>query len=156
MQRDWPTCSKKPCLSSSTSSLTAEKTNMYKKNLKFNFKWKDKWKWIECSLVEGGVFGEMCKKLDTTTISMWSKGDKANKKWIKATELLRQHDKSGLHLASVRQLMSSLASTSGGGICERMLSIGEKEVKNRKLVKILFIKVSLFFDKEPYSSHNHV
>jgi len=72
-------------------------------------------------------------------------GDESIKNWIKATELLKQHDKSDWHLASVeRQLMSSLASTSGGGICEIMLSIGEKEKeKNRILVKILLR--SLYF-----------
>ena len=35
---------------------------MYKKNLKYNFKWNDKWKWIEYSQVEGGMFCEICKK----------------------------------------------------------------------------------------------
>ena len=43
-------------------------------------------------------------------LSTWSMGDEPMKNWIKATEFLRQHDKSDWHLASVeRQLMSSLA-----------------------------------------------
>ena len=112
---------------------------MYKKNLKFNFKWKDKRNWIEYSKVEGGMFCELCKKFGRPPPS--TPGAWVTKPIKTATELLRQHDKSDWHLASVEwQLISSLASTSGGGICERMLSIGEKE-KNHIMVKKTELKI---------------
>ena len=59
------------------------------------------------------------------------------KNWIKATELLRQHDKSDWHLACVEQQLTyiKLGKPSDGSICERMLSIGEKKEKNHILVK---------------------
>ena len=56
-------------------------------------------------------------------------------------------------MASVEQLlMSNLASTCGGGMCERMLSIVEKvKEKNRTLVKIL--SRSLYFLIENHIPH---
>ncbi len=67
--------------------------------------------------------------------------------WVKATELLKQHEMSVWHLASVEvQVMASLASTSGGTIADRLIAIGEKERKNnRDVVKILLRSLYFLF-----------
>ena len=104
-----PTASKRARLS------CTEKMKVYKKNLKFNPKWGSKWHWVEYSQQEEGMFCEICRKYGKPPASArgaWT--SKPVKNWVKATELLRQHEKSEWHLASVEvQAMSSLASTSG-------------------------------------------
>ena len=71
---------------------------------------------------EEGMFCEICGKYGKPPASAcgaWT--SKPVKNWIKATELLRQHEKSEYSLASVEvQAMSSLASTSGNNIMEQL------------------------------------
>ncbi len=74
--------------------------------------------------------------------------------WVKATELLKQHEMSEWHLTSVEvQAMASLARTSGGTIADRLIAIGEEERKNRDVVKILLRSLYfLFKNSVPHSS----
>ncbi len=67
-----------------------------------------------------GKFCGVCKKYGKPPASArgaWVTKPISN--WIKATELLKQHEMSEWHLASVEvQAMASLASTSGGTIAD--------------------------------------
>ena len=50
---DQQVTAKRPCLSGVEGTSTTEKMKMYKKNLKFNPKWKEKWCWIDYMSNEG-------------------------------------------------------------------------------------------------------
>ena len=129
---------KRPCQSGGGGSTTTEKMKTYKKNLKFSPKWKEKWCWIDY-MPNDGMFCAICKKYGKPPPSArgaWVSKPISN--WVKATELLRQHEKSEWHLAAVEvQALASSAQTSGD-IIERISAIGDEErKKNRTLIKIL-------------------
>ncbi len=134
-----PSTSKRPRqMSEGGGPTVAEKMKMYKKNLKFNPKWKDKWCWIDY-LPNDGMYCSICKRFGKPPPSArgaWVSKPVAN--WVKATELLRQHERSEWHLAAVEvKALASVAQTSGD-IIERMSVISDEErKKNRSLIKIL-------------------
>ena len=137
---DLLTTSKRPCLSSGGGGPTtaAEKMKMYKKNLKFNPKWKDKWHWIDYA-PNDGMYCSICKKFGKPPPSAhgaWVSKPIAN--WVKATELLRKHERSEWHLAAVEvKALASVAQTSGD-IIERMSAVSDEErKKNCNIIKIL-------------------
>ncbi len=96
-----------------------------------------------------GMFCEVCKKYGKTLASArgaWVTKPISN--WVKATELLKQHEMSEWHLASVEvQVMASLASTSGGTIADRLIAIGEEERKNNRDVVTSFLRSFYFLFK---------
>ena len=86
-----------------------------------------------------GMFCAICKKYGKPPPSAsggWVSKPISN--WVKATELLRQHEKSEWHLTAVEvQALASCAQTSGN-IIERMSAISDEvRKKNRNLIKIL-------------------
>lgn len=77
---------------------STERMKMYKKKLKFNLKWKEKFKWIEYNQQVDGMFCQVCKQYGKPPAS--ARGAWVTKpvnNWVKATELLRQHEKSDWH-----------------------------------------------------------
>lgn len=131
--------------SKSTSSVT-EKMRNYKKNLKFNPKWTEDWPWIDYQPAHG-MFCATCKtygKPPSCARGAWV--SKPINNWAKATELLRQHEGSDWHLASVEaQALASVACRTGD-VVERLIAASEEEKrKNRaflkKLVRSLYFLV---------------
>lgn len=93
------------------------------------------------------MFCKVCKKYGkppTSARGAWV--TKPINNWVKATEFLKQHEKSDWHKTSVEvQFLSKLASTSSQSITDRLTAIREEEKKsNRNLVKMLIRSLYFF------------
>ena len=77
----------------------------YKSSLKYNPDWKAKWHWIKYDEDKDGMFCTFCKKHGkppAVACGAWTSRPVNN--WVKATELLKKHEQSDWHLASVEAI----------------------------------------------------
>jgi len=82
-----------------------EKMRQYKSSLKYNPDWKAKWRWIEYDEDKDDMFCTFCKKHGkppAVARGAWTSRPVNN--WVKATELLKKHEQSDWHLASVEAI----------------------------------------------------
>ena len=130
---------KRARLSTQGSSSQTAKMRLYKSSLKYNPEWKAKWRWMEYDEHEDGMFCTFCKKYGKPPVvarGAWTSRPVHN--WVKATELLKKHEQSDWHLASVEAQALAESAKRKGDIVERMLAATEAERrKNRELIKML-------------------
>ena len=139
---------KRPRLSTPT-----EKMRQYKSSLKYNPDWKAKWRWIEYDEDKDGMFCTFCKKHGkppAVACGAWTSRPVNN--WVKATELLKNHEQSDWHLASVEAIALAESATRQGDVVERMLAASETERRrNQELIKQL--TRSLYFLVKHHMPH---
>jgi len=111
----------------------------YKSSLKYNPDWKAKWRWIEYDEDKDGMFCTFCKKHGkppAVARGAWTSRPVNN--WVKATELLKKHEQSDWHLASVEAIALAESAGRKGDVVERTLAASEAERRrNQELIKQL-------------------
>ena len=120
-------------------STPTEKMRQHKSSFKYNPDWKAKWHWIKYDEDKDGMFCTFCKKHGkppAVARGAWTSRPVNN--WVKATELLKKHEQSDWHLASVEAIALAESAGRKGEVIERMLAASEAERRrNRELIKQL-------------------
>ena len=136
----------------------ATSLSKYKKKLTYDPLWKKKHPWMDIAYDHDsnkviGMICTICNAFGNPPVQArgaWVSRPINN--WVKATSLLRKHELSEWHLASVEKKALSHSSVEQGNVVQQILSVNEEERKqNRELMKKLVR--SLYFLVKHYIAH---
>ena len=129
------------------------KMRTYKSNLTYNEAWRQGYPWMDYDPSLKGMVCTVCKvygKVPVQARGAWVSRPVDN--WVKATALLKKHEKSEWHLAAVEKKALSLSAQSHGDVVDIIVTPSEGEKKrNHELIKKLIC--SLYFLVKHYIPH---
>ena len=134
-----------PKKAAATSSAGSIKMRAYKSKLTYNASWKKIYPWMNYDSHLRGMVCTVCK--DYGKVPVQARGawvTRAVDNWVKATELLKKHQKSEWHLAAMEKRALNQSAEEHGDVVDVMVSASDEERKhNREVMKKLI--QSLYF-----------
>ena len=130
---------KKQCTGSTVPERRRSKSRPLISKRKYNKKWEETFPWVEYDENFQGAFCKVCRKRGMSlqrTGGAWI--TKPFNNWKKATEKMRAHSQSEVHIQSYEAELAASTAMQEGSIAQHLQHIGEQErMKNRVAIKAL-------------------
>ena len=134
-----PSPPKKHCVSPTVPEKRCTKSRPLSSKWKYNKKWEEDFPWLEYDEDYRGAFCKFCRKRGKSlqrTGGAWITTPFKN--WKKATEKMRAHSKSDVHIQSCDAELAATRAMKEGSIIQQLQHTGEQEkMKNRTAIKAL-------------------
>ena len=137
---------KKLCTSSTSDNLKEcyDKSRSHSSERKYNKKWEEEFSWLEYDEDYQGAFCKICRKRGSG--GTWITKPFTN--WKKATEKMRAHAKSGIHIQSCEVELLTARAQVDGSIIQQLQHAGDKEKKKNQLAIKALLRCTHFLTRQ--------